>query len=60
MTQSQWTAAIVFGCSILLIGAAWRFYADGFTWDVAMMALMAVLFLASQIGRSRNDSPRGE
>jgi len=55
MTQSQWMAAVVFGCSILLIGAAWRFYAEGFTRDVAVMALMAILFLAGHIGRSRND-----
>jgi hypothetical protein len=58
MTRSQWTAAAVFGASILLIGAAWRFYAEGFTRDVAVMALMAVLFLAAHIGRSRSDSPQ--
>jgi hypothetical protein len=54
MTRSQWTAAVVFGNSILLIGTAWRLYAEGFTWRVAGIALMAVLFLAGQIGHSRN------
>jgi len=58
MTRSQWTAAVVFGSSILLIGSAWRFYVEGFTRDVAVMALMAVLLLAGHIGRSRNDSPQ--
>ena len=53
MTRSQWTVAVVFGASILLIGMAWRLYAEGFTWDVAAMALMAVLLLAGQIGHSR-------
>jgi hypothetical protein len=49
MTRSQWIAAIVFGVSIALAGAAWRFYVAGFTWRVAMIALMAVLLLAGQI-----------
>jgi hypothetical protein len=53
MTRSQWIAAIVFGVSIALIGAAWRFYVEGFTWRVAVIALMAVLLLAGQIGHSR-------
>ena len=53
MTRSQWIAANVFGLSILLIGAAWRFYVEGFTWRVAVIALMAVLLLAGQIGYSR-------
>jgi hypothetical protein len=58
MTQSQWTAAVAFGSVILLIGAAWRFYAEGFTWRVAWIALMAVLMLVGRIGRSRNDLPQ--
>jgi hypothetical protein len=58
MTRSQWIAANVFGLSILLIGAAWRLYVEGFTWRVAAIALMAVLFLAGQIGQSRKQSPQ--
>jgi hypothetical protein len=58
MTRSQWIAANVFGLSILLIGAAWRLYVEGFTWRVAMIALMAGLFLAAQIGYSRRESPQ--
>ena len=58
MTRSQWIAGNVFGCSILLIGTAWRLYAEGFTWRVAGVALMAVLLLAGQIGRSRKRSPQ--
>ena len=58
MTRSQWSAAVVFGASILLIGAAWRLYAEGFTWDVAVIALMAVLFLVGQIGPNRKRSPQ--
>jgi len=57
MTKSQWTAAAVFGNSILLIGTAWRLYDEGFTWRVAGSALMAVLFLAGQIGRQRSPEP---
>jgi hypothetical protein len=49
MTRSQWTAALVFGSSILLIVTAWRLYAEGFTWRVAVTALMAVLFLLAYL-----------
>jgi hypothetical protein len=58
MTRSQWSAALVFGNSILLVGTAWRLYAEGFTWRVAVIALMAVSFLAGQIGHSRKRSPQ--
>lgn len=58
MTRSQWTAAVVFGGSILLVLTGWRLYAEGFTWRVAVVALMAVLLLAGQIGHSRKRSPQ--
>jgi hypothetical protein len=58
MTRSQWTVALVFGCSIVLIGAAWRLYSEGFTWDVAAIALMAILFLVGQTGHNKRVSQR--
>ena len=47
---------MMFGASIVLVDAAWRFYVEGFTWRVAGIALMAVLLLAGQIADSRKRS----
>ena len=55
MTRSQWIAANVFGGSILLVFTAWRLYAEGFTWRMAVFALMAILLLAGQIGIAANN-----
>lgn len=53
MTQLQWTAAVVFAVIVTIVGAAWRFYAEGFTWRVAALAIMAVLILAAHVRRAR-------
>jgi hypothetical protein len=58
MTQSQWTAAMMFGVVIALIGATWRFYAEGFSWRVAAIVVMVVLILANHLRHRRRKFQR--
>jgi hypothetical protein len=53
MTQLQWTVAVIFAVLVTLASAVWRFYAEGFTWRVAALAVMAALILAGHFRRAR-------